>query len=149
MPGALDTRPEPQGSVLCVEDHAVDFFLVQEALARWPKVAVQRAATVQAALAALARQRPSLLLLDLRLGEGSGLDVLQPIRRNPALADLKVFVLSADAMPSQMRAALDAGADGYWTKPLRIDKFMVRIQDLLSGDGTTSADPAAPSARAG
>jgi CheY-like chemotaxis protein len=122
---------EPEGTVLCIEDHDVDFHLVEEALARWPQVQVVHARSVRSALEMMTTLRPTVTLLDMRLADGTGLDVLRPVRSNPAMADLRVFVLSADALPQQMRAAFDAGADGYWTKPLDIEGFLVKMEELL------------------
>jgi CheY-like chemotaxis protein len=122
---------EPDGTVLCIEDHDVDFYLVEEALARWPKVQVLHAGSVRAGLEAMSTLRPTVTLLDMRMADGTGLDVLRPIRSNPATAELRVFVLSADALPHQMRAAFDAGADGYWTKPLDIEDFLGKMEELL------------------
>ena len=122
---------EPQGTVLCIEDHDVDFYLIEEALARWPKVEVVQAGSVRSGVEMMATLRPTVTLLDMRLADGTGLDVLRPMRSNPATADLRVFVLSADALPHQMRAAFDAGADGYWTKPLDIEGFLVKMEELL------------------
>lgn len=122
---------EPEGTVLCIEDHDVDFYLVEEALARWPKVQVVHAGSVRSGLETMATLRPAVTLLDMRLADGTGLDVLRPLRGNPLTADLRVFVLSADALPHQMRAAFDAGADGYWTKPLDIENFLAKMEELL------------------
>ena len=122
---------EPEGTVLCIEDHDVDFYLIEEALARWPKVQVVHAGSVRRGLETMASLRPTVTLLDMRLADGTGLDVLRPIRSNPATADLSVFVLSADALPHQMRAAFDAGADGYWTKPLDVEGFLAKMEELL------------------
>lgn len=127
---------EPEGTVLCIEDHEVDYFLIEEVLARWPKVQVLHAGSVRAALDMMATLRPAVTLLDMRLVDGTGLDVLRPVRSNPATADLRVFVLSADALPHQMRAAFDAGADGYWTKPLDIESFLAKMEELLLRDGS-------------
>jgi CheY-like chemotaxis protein len=136
LPGAhqhdgLAPAVEPEGTVLCVEDHDVDFYLVEEALARWPKVQVLHAGSVRAGLESISTLRPAVTLLDMRLTDGTGLDVLRPIRSNPATAGLPIFMLSADALPHQMRAAFDAGADGYWTKPLDIEGFLEKMEELL------------------
>ncbi len=133
---------EPEGTVLCIEDHDVDFHLVEEALSRWPQVQVVHARSVRNALEVMATLRPTVTLLDMRLADGTGLDVLRPIRSNPATADLRVFVLSADALPQQMRAAFDAGADGYWTKPLDIEGFLAKMEELLlrGSDERTAAN---------
>jgi CheY-like chemotaxis protein len=130
----LAPAEEPEGTVLCIEDHDVDFYLVEEALARWPRVQVLHAGSVRAGLEAIPTLRPTVTLLDMRLADGTGLDVLRPIRSNPATADLRVFALSADALPHQMRAAFDAGADGYWTKPLDIERFLAKMEELLLRD---------------
>jgi CheY-like chemotaxis protein len=122
---------EPEGTVLCIEDHDVDFHLVEEALSRWPQVQVVHARSVRSALEMMPTLRPTVTLLDMRLADGTGLDVLRPIRSNPVTADLRIFVLSADALPQQMRAAFDAGADGYWTKPLDIECFLAKMEELL------------------
>jgi CheY-like chemotaxis protein len=127
----LAPAAEPEGTVLCVEDHDVDFYLVEEALARWPKVQVLHAASVRAGLELISTLRPAVTLLDMRLADGTGLDVLRPIRGNPATAGLPIFMLSADALPHQMRAAFEAGADGYWTKPLDIEGFLAKMEELL------------------
>ena len=132
---------EPQGTVLCVEDHEVDYCLIEEALARWPKVRVLRTASVRGALEAMAMLRPCVTLLDMRLADGSGMDVLPPIRSNPATAGLRVFMLSAEVMPQQMRAAFDAGADGYWTKPLAMDQFLEKMHELLLRDRGSMLQP--------
>jgi CheY-like chemotaxis protein len=130
----LAPADEPEGTVLCIEDHEVDYFLIEEALARWPKVQVLHAGSVRAALDMMATLRPTITLLDMRLVDGTGLDVLRPIRSNPATADLRVFMLSADALPHQVRAAFDAGADGYWTKPLDLESFLAKMEELLLRD---------------
>jgi CheY-like chemotaxis protein len=132
----LAPADEPEGTVLCIEDHEVDYLLIEEVLARWPKVQVLHAGSVRAALDMMATLRPTITLLDMRLADGTGLDVLRPIRSNPATADMRVFVLSADALPHQMRAAFDAGADGYWTKPLDIESFLAKMEELLLRDRT-------------
>jgi CheY-like chemotaxis protein len=130
----LAPADEPEGTVLCIVDHEVDYFLIEEALARWPKVQVLHAGSVRAALDMMATLRPAVTLLDMRLVDGTGLDVLRPIRSHPATADLRVFMLSADALPHQMRAAFDAGADGYWTKPLDLESFLAKMEELLLRD---------------
>jgi CheY-like chemotaxis protein len=57
-------------------------------------------------------------LLDLHLPDISGEEVLQQIRQTPSIADTVVVVCSADASPGQTRRLMDAGANGYLTKPV-------------------------------
>jgi CheY-like chemotaxis protein len=64
------------------------------------------------------RLKPDLVLLDLHLPDISGEEVLQQIRQTPSIADTVVVVCSADASPGQTRRLMDAGANGYLTKPV-------------------------------
>jgi CheY-like chemotaxis protein len=60
---------------------------------------------------------PDMVLLDIMLPDGNGLDVLGSIRRHPALALLPVVMLTSLAKPEDVRRGLTLGADGYITKP--------------------------------
>jgi len=72
----------------------------------------------------------------------NGLDVLQRLRAQGRLqAGLRVVMLSASAMPDNVRQALDAGATAYWTKPLDYPVFLRRMASLLSAAPALPADP--------
>jgi CheY-like chemotaxis protein len=64
-----------------------------------------------------ARRPPDVVVLDVMLPDGNGLDVLASIRRHPALALLPVVMLTSLAKPEDVRRGLTLGADGYVTKP--------------------------------
>jgi CheY-like chemotaxis protein len=63
------------------------------------------------------RALPDLLLLDVNLPDGDGFDILARIRRHRKLALLPVVMLTARIETEDVRRGLDAGADGYITKP--------------------------------
>ena len=90
-----------------------------------------RCTTVAAGLAALRERVPALLLLDMNLPDGSGMDVLAVVRAESRLAAMPVVVVSADAMSAQVDAALAAGADSYLPKPLRMAEVLSHIDDAL------------------
>jgi DNA-binding response OmpR family regulator len=60
---------------------------------------------------------PDLLLLDIILPDGDGLDILAKIRRNPRLALLPIVMLTVKDDPADIERGLALGADGYMTKP--------------------------------
>jgi two-component system response regulator MprA len=84
-----------------------------------------------AALAALHRERPALVVLDVLLPGIDGYGVCRALRADPAIADLMVLMLTArDATPDRV-AGLDAGADDYLVKPFDHDELLARVRALL------------------
>lgn len=73
-------------------------------------------------------QRPDLILLDLGLPDGDGIDVTRTIRRDSAVP---IVVLSARGQEPDKVAALDAGADDYLTKPFGVSELAARIRVAL------------------
>ncbi len=76
-------------------------------------------------------QRPSLVLLDVRMPGRTGLDILRAIRSDPNLAGTKVILLTASALASDMTAGLAAGADFYLTKPFSPRELLSRLDEAL------------------
>ena len=72
--------------------------------------------------------RPDLILLDLGLPDGDGLQVTKTIRTESAVP---IVVLSARGQESDKVAALDAGADDYLTKPFGVGELLARIRVAL------------------
>lgn len=83
------------------------------------------AADGRAALEAVARSHPDVVLLDLGLPDLDGIEVLQGIR---GWNTVPVVVLSARHSSDEKVAALDAGADDYVTKPFQMDELLARIR---------------------
>ncbi|MBA2723580.1 MAG: PAS domain S-box protein [Methylibium sp.] len=129
---ASEDDPKPSGLVLYVEDNPVNYLLVEQVLQRWPDVRLLGAESVAEAIALASRVRPQITLLDMSLTDGTGLDVLRALRGSPATAELTIIGLSASAMAEDVAAALVAGADDYWIKPLDFDAFIPRMRALLS-----------------
>jgi DNA-binding response OmpR family regulator len=74
---------------------------------------------------------PDLMLLDLMLPDQSGMDFLTQLRARAAFNAMPIIVLSALVDPTQIRAALDAGADRYLTKPYIANNLVAYVQDVL------------------
>jgi CheY-like chemotaxis protein len=82
---------------------------------------------------AMARQRGAdLMLVDMNLPDMNGLQLLQRLRAHPATAGVRCIALSADAMPEQVSRALAAGFDGYWTKPIDVQRLLQDLDQLLA-----------------
>lgn len=76
-----------------------------------------------AAQALLAGKQPDLLILDINMGEVSGLDMLEFIRRRPEWKNLPVIMLSSEAADVMVEKALQMGADAYTMKPVTIEEL--------------------------
>lgn len=122
----------PPALLLYVEDDPVNGLLMQEFVSSMPPLRLHLAVNLAEGLAAARSLRPDLVLLDMRLPDGSGLDLVRRLRAEPATSGLKVVALSADALPDQVRHAREAGFDDYWTKPVDFALLRRRLGTLLA-----------------
>jgi two-component system KDP operon response regulator KdpE len=76
-------------------------------------------------LAAVARDRPDVIILDLGLPDMDGTEVIHGVR---GWTSIPIIVLTAWGQESQKVAALDAGADDYVTKPFGMDELLARLR---------------------
>jgi two-component system KDP operon response regulator KdpE len=95
---------------------------------------VDTAATKGEALDRVAVRPPEVLVLDLILPDGSGVEVCEAVR---SWSKLPIVVLSAVGDEREKVRALDAGADDYLTKPFGTDELLARLRAVMrrSGDG--------------
>nr|WP_315227165.1 two-component system response regulator KdpE [uncultured Albidiferax sp.] len=89
---------------------------------------VFEADTAQQGLTEAGTRKPDLLVLDLGLPDGDGLDVLRDVRGWSAVP---IIVLSARSDEADKIAALDAGADDYLTKPFGVGELLARVRANL------------------
>ncbi len=140
-PSRMAERPRlaaeslPRARVLYIEDNLVNQQIVQAALRPWTQLELYLADDGEEGLRRAAELQPDLLLLDMRLPDIDGIEVLARLRGNPALAHVKVVALSASAMPGEIELAKASGAMEYWTKPIRLDSFVGDLRRGLSGGG--------------
>ena len=126
--------------ILLVEDDRVDIMTVQRAL---KKIDVRNplhlARTGVEALGMLRgdgypkiEPTPSLILLDLNLPKMGGIEFLDELRADPALADLHVIVLTSSNEPGDRAAAFEYEVDDYIVKPHSFDEFSNAMSIILA-----------------
>ena len=114
-------------SVLLVEDEPQIRRFVRLALEE-EGCAVIEAGSIAQGLAAAGQAAPDLLILDLGLPDGNGIDLIRDLRN---WSSLPILILSARAAEHDKIDALDAGADDYLTKPFGVGELRARLRALL------------------
>lgn len=84
-------------------------------------------------LDAVEKGPPDLVLMDIQLPGKDGFALLQEIRKS-GMPGVRVIALTAHAMTGDRERALDAGFDGYITKPIDIRNFPEQVQQALRGE---------------
>ncbi|WP_447972666.1 response regulator [Nitrospira sp. Kam-Ns4a] len=127
-----------QTRILLIEDNAAQCELLGQALARHNLAGEPRTEhDPEAALAFLEGEvarpvprLPHLILLDLKLASGSGLDLLRRLRAHPHLALLPVVILTTSDDARDLRASYAEGANGYVVKPDTFAQLVAMAGDL-------------------
>jgi two-component system KDP operon response regulator KdpE len=130
---------ESATSVLVVEDEREILRLVRGALSD-AGMRVFESGTMRGGLVEAGSRKPDLIILDLGLPDGDGVDF---IRETRAWSAVPIIVLSARVEETDKIAALDAGADDYLTKPFGVGELLARVRAALrrtaqAGEGTGS-----------
>jgi CheY-like chemotaxis protein len=123
----VSTRPF---TLLYVEDNPVNQTLMRLVIAERNGVKLELAADGVAGVEAAHALHPDLVLLDLNLPRLDGYGVLARLRADPALALIPCVAVSANAMPTEVRRALDAGFADYLTKPFEVDNVLALVDRL-------------------
>lgn len=89
---------------------------------------VHEAETMRRGLTEAGTRKPDLIVLDLGLPDGDGLELIRDVR---GWSPVPIIVLSARADEADKIAALDAGADDYLTKPFGVGELLARVRANL------------------
>jgi len=123
--------------VMIVDDHPIWREGVERDLAERGYDIVATAAEAAAAVRIATATRPDIVLMDLQLGEGSGVDATKEILQ--ALPDTRVLVLSASAEHDDVLEAVKNGASGYLVKSASADDLDDAVRRTAEGDAVFSA----------
>jgi DNA-binding response OmpR family regulator len=133
------TSPIPERPILVVDDDAKIVRLVRTYLER-DGFSVVTAADGPAALDAIERHRPALVVLDLMLPELDGRAVIRAVRRDDAAAATPILVLSARGSTIDRIAGFEDGADDYLPKPFSPAELVLRVKSILRRAATAPTD---------
>jgi CheY-like chemotaxis protein len=138
QPACAREAAYPVRSVHYIEDNEVNAEVMRGILTQRPQVTLAVSATGREGLAAIRRDLPSLVLLDMNLPDMEGLQVLDELRRLPATAGIPVLVVSADTTAELVAAATEAGATHVLGKPVNVLELLQVLDGCLEGRSATS-----------
>ena len=120
-----------QGPVLVVDDNRINLELAQ-AILESAGHDVRIAADAGEALAAIATERPGLILMDVQLPGMDGLALTRQLKADPATRHIPIVALTAYAMKGDAEKAREAGCDGYISKPVEVRTLPKIVEGFLA-----------------
>jgi CheY-like chemotaxis protein len=122
----------PGERILIVDDNELNLKLLCWLLEKHGYV-VHTAANAEVARARVRAVRPQLILMDIQLPDVDGLQLTREFKADPELGKIPIVVVTSYAMKGDRQKSLDAGCDGYITKPIDTNRFPLEIEKYLRG----------------
>jgi two-component system, cell cycle response regulator DivK len=120
-----------RGRVLIVDDHELNLKLLERLLEMEGRE-VRAADSLAAAERVLAEEEPAMIVLDLNLPDGNGLELTRKLKSQPRTASIPIVACTAAVMPADEDRALEAGCDAFVAKPIDLRRFSEVISSILS-----------------
>jgi signal transduction histidine kinase len=127
----LEFEPLRDAAILIVDDERSMVHLMEELLAHAGYTKLRSTTDSREVFGLCATFQPDLILLDLRMPNLDGIEVLRRLKQQRAEAYLPVLVLTADVSRESKRAALEAGASDFLTKPFEQIELLLRVRNLI------------------
>jgi len=125
--------------ILAVDDDPVNLKVVEHVLSAEGHTILQ-ARNGPEALAAIERERPDLVVLDVMMPEMNGYEVCRRVRQTPAIADVLIILLTAHSSVDSRLQGFEAGADDFMGKPFHPAELQAHVQALLRRRGPAQQD---------
>jgi len=134
----MTPSPHTDPPLVLIADDEPNILLSLEFLMKREGLRTCVAADGTQALAAVQRERPDLVLLDVMMPGKSGFEVCQAVRADETLAATRILMLTAKGRETDVAKGLALGADAYITKPFSTRDLVERVRALLAEAGTRS-----------
>jgi len=119
-----------KGRILVVEDNMDNYELVRFVLER-AGYDVFLAVNGRDGVDAARLQQPDLILMDLGMPEMDGWQASQKLKADESTKSIPLFALTAHTLPQDRKRALEAGCDGYVSKPIHVESFLSLIHEAF------------------
>jgi PAS domain S-box-containing protein len=128
----LTLRPGGSHTILYIEDNLANLKLVERILARQEGLQLLAATSGQPGLELALEHQPALILLDLRLPDLDGEQVLERLRADPRTARIPVILTSAEPRSVTEQRLGELEIEGYLNKPFELHEFIVVVNAVLA-----------------
>ena len=118
-------------TILVIEDNALNMKLVRSLL-ELGKYHVIEAEDAERGIQLARDKNPELILMDIQLPGMDGLTATGILKSDATVKDIVIIALTSHAMEGDDKKALDAGCDGYITKPIDTKKFLSTVGQYLN-----------------
>ncbi len=118
-------------SVLVIDDHELNRKLLERLLAL-DGHDVRCAESLAAAERAITLQHPAMIVLDLNLPDGNGLELTRRLKSDPGTAGIPIVACTAAVTPLDEDRALEAGCDAFVAKPIDLQRFSALVTSMLT-----------------
>ena len=119
--------------ILLVEDNELNRDMLSRRLSR-RGFEVLIAENGQSGVELTVSERPDLIIMDMSLPVMDGWEATRRIKADPATSGIPIIALSAHAMASDRKMALEAGCDDYDSKPVDLSRLVQKIEQLLAAN---------------
>lgn len=126
---------DPNLPILIVDDYRTMLRIIRNLLRQIGFANVDEATDGASALAKLREKRYGLVISDWNMQPMTGLELLQAVRADPALAHLPFIMITAESKTENVLAAKEAGVSNYIVKPFNADTLRTKITSVLSKAG--------------
>jgi two-component system, cell cycle response regulator DivK len=117
--------------ILVVEDQEDNRQIIRDMLAGTGYEIIE-AENGEEALAAVAKQRPDLILMDIQLPVMDGYTATRRIKADPALRSIPIIAVTSYALSGEDKKAREAGCDAYIPKPYSPRELLAKVRQYLS-----------------
>ncbi len=117
-------------TILVVEDELLNIKLIREILT-YRGDTVFEAANGREGIDLAIEKKPDLILMDIQMPVMDGMEATQLIKANPATRHIPIVALTGYAMDGDKKRMLEAGCDGYLSKPFKIKELLQAIDTFF------------------
>ena len=139
LPHTNDTLEFKGKHLLLVEDNELNREIALEILSEYG-FRIDTAENGAVAVEKVAASQPGdydLILMDIQMPVMDGYEATRSIRalENPRLADIPILAMTANAFDEDRKAAMDAGMNGFLTKPIQIEELIQALKSVFGNNG--------------